>query len=368
MTDRIEGHAHPAFAGVRDVFAASLADGSDLGASVCITREGETVVDLWGGWMDAARTQPWQRDTLVNVYSCTKTVTALAVLLLADRGEIDLDAPVARYWPEFAANGKAEVRVRHVLAHSAGLPEWDVPPTVDDLYDWHTCTARLAAQATAWPPGTASGYHSLTQGYLLGEIVRRVTGRSLGTFVREEIAQPLQADFHIGLPASEDPRVADLVPADGYVAPAAAGSGIALDIALPGTRAWRAAEIPAAGGIGNARSLAGIQRVLANDGVVEGRRLMSVAGCRRVLESHVEGVDRQLGVDMRFGLGFALGRGTMPGANTFYWGGYGGSLVIIDPDARTSFAFAMNRMADATAGDMRAFALAMAMWEALGQG
>ena len=365
----VQGFSHGRFAALRDVFAASLASGADLGASCCVTLEGETVVDLWGGHMDAARALPWTRDTLVNVYSCTKTMTALVALLLADRHELDMDAPVARYWPEFAQHGKSAVLVRHVLAHSAGLADWDSPMQVADLYDWQTCVARLAAQTPAWPPGTASGYHSLTQGYLIGEIVRRITGRTIGTFFREEIARPLNADFHIGLPASEDDRVAELV-GDGSAnaaGEAAGPSSVALDIRLPGTRAWRAAEIPAAGGIGNARAMAEIHRILANDGTAAGKRFLSVAGCRRAHESHVNGVDRVLGMNIRFGLGMALGGAMMPGDNTLYWGGYGGSLVIIDPDARTSFAFAMNRMAATTTGDARAFGLAMAMWDALGQ-
>ncbi len=371
-SDSVQGFAHDRFSAVRDTFAASLASGADLGASCCITLEGETVVDLWGGHMNAARTQPWTRDTVVNLYSCTKTMTALVALLLADRVELDVDAPVAHYWPEFAQNGKSAVLVRHLLAHSAGLAEWDLPLTVADLYDWQTCVARLAAQAPAWPPGTASGYHSLTQGYLIGEVVRRITGRTIGTFFREEIAQPLQADFHIGLPASEDHRVAELVDDGSTSVPATAAepaghSSIALDIRLPGTRAWRGAEIPAGGGIGNARAMAEIHRILANDGVAAGKRFLSSAGCMRARESHVEGMDRVLGMNIRFGLGMALGGAMMPGANTLYWGGYGGSLVIIDPDARTSFAFAMNRMAGTTTGDARAFGLAMSMWSALGQ-
>ncbi len=240
----VQGFAHDRFSSVRDTFAASLAAGADLGASCCITLEGETLVDLWGGHMNAARTQPWARDTIVNVYSCTKTMTALVALLLADRAELNVDAPVAHYWPEFAQNGKSAVLVRHLLAHSAGLAAWDLPLTVGDLYDWQTCVERLAAQAPAWPPGTASGYHSLTQGYLIGEVVRRITGRTIGTFFREEIAQPLQADFHIGLPASEDHRVAELVhegsaSLPGTAAEPAGPSSIALDIRLPGTRAWR---------------------------------------------------------------------------------------------------------------------------------
>lgn len=361
------------FPEVRAAFDENLASGEDVGASFCVTVEGETVVDLWGGYADEARTRPWRADTIVGVYSTTKTMTALTALLVADRGELDFAAPVARYWPEFAAGGKEDVTVAQLMSHSAGLCGWREPITRDDLYDWEKATALLAAQEPFWKPGTKSGYHGMTQGYLVGEVVRRITGRSLGTVFREEIAAPLGADFHIGLPASEDARVAELIPPAGP--PPMSGEGNSelqvnvatnpeLDVLVTRTRAWRAAEIPAAGGIGNARAVAEIHAILANGGTARGRRFLSEAGCRRALEPQVEGVDLILGVPMRFGLGFALDRGLMPNPNTLFWGGYGGSLAIIDMDARTSIAYAMNKMSGTTTGDLRAFGLAMAFWAA----
>lgn len=374
----VQGLVHDKYAGVRTAFEANLDSGADIGASFCATVEGETVVDLWGGFADEARTRPWERDTIVNVYSTTKTMTALTALLLADRGELDFDAPVARYWPEFAAGGKEAVKVSHLMSHSAGLSGWKEPMVKEDLYDWDKATSMLAAQAPFWEPGTAPGYHGLTQGYLVGEVVRRITGKSLGTVFREEIAEPLGADFYIGLPASEDARVAELIAPP----PAQAGLGSGprselqanmsdnppLEVAETRTRAWRGAEIPAAGGAGNARSVAEIQSVLANGGVAKGKRILSEAGCRKALELQIEGPDLILGIPARFGMGFGLAGGAvpLPNPNTIYWGGYGGSLVIIDMDARTTFAYAMNKMAGTTTGDMRAFSLAMAMWEALG--
>jgi CubicO group peptidase (beta-lactamase class C family) len=335
------------------------------------------VVDLWGGFADEARTRPWERDTIVNVYSTTKTMTALTALLLADRGELDFDAPVARYWPEFAANGKAGVKVSHLMSHSAGLSGWKEPVSEADLYDWDKVTALLAAQTPFWEPGTASGYHGMTQGYLVGEVVRRITGRSIGAVFREEIAEPLGADFHIGLPESEDARVADLIPpppgtgmGDGVQGELLANmaQNPRLEVAVTRTRAWRGAEIPAAGGTGNARAVAEIHAILANGGVARGKRFMSEAGCRKALELQIEGTDLLLGMPARFGLGFGLAGGLMPlpHPNTLYWGGYGGSLALIDMDARTSFGYAMNKMAGTTTGDMRAFGLLMAMWQALG--
>ena len=371
-----QGFVQDRFAPVRGAFEANLASGADVGASFCATVEGETVVDLWGGWADEAKTRPWEKDTLVNVYSTTKTMTAMTALLLADRAELDFDAPVARYWPEFAANGKERIKVSHLMSHASGLSGWKEPITREDLYDWDKVTALLAAQAPFWEPGTASGYHALTQGYLVGEVVRRITGRSLGTVFREEIAEPLGADFHIGMPASEDARVADLIPPPpgGAIGDNSQGA-LATNMATnPGidprdtrTREWRAAEIPAAGGQGNARSIAEIHAVLANGGVARGTRIMSEAGCRKALEFQIEGQDLVLAMPVRFGLGFGLpGEAVpLPNPNTIYWGGYGGSLAIIDMDARMSIGYAMNKMAPTTTGDMRALGLAMAMWQGL---
>ena len=370
------GFVQDRFAGIRTAFEANLASGEDVGASFCATLEGETVADLWGGWADEARTRPWERDTIVNVYSTTKTMTALTALLLADRGVLDFDAPVARYWPEFAANGKERIKVSHVMSHAAGLSGWKEPIRREDIYDWDKVTALLAAQAPFWEPGTACGYHAITQGFLVGEVVRRITGRSLGTVFREEIAKPLGADFHIGLPESEDGRVADLIPPPaGSSIEDTAASELAKNMATnPGidpldtrTRAWRAAEIPAAGGHGNARSIAEVHALLANGGVAKGKQLMSEAGCRKALELQIEGTDLALGVPARYGMGFGLPSELlpMPNPNTLFWGGYGGSLAIIDMDARTSLGYAMNKMGRTTTGDMRAIGLAMAFWQGL---
>ena len=372
----VGGFTNDRFAPVRAAFEGNLASGADLGASFCATLDGETVVDLWGGWADPAKDRPWAKDTIVNVYSTTKTMTALSALIVADRGELDFDAPVAKYWPEFAANGKADIKVSHLMSHSAGLSGWKEPIAKSDLYDWDKCAALLAAQAPYWEPGTRSGYHALTQGYLVGEVVRRITGRSLGTFFREEVAQPLGADFHIGLPASEDARVAELVPppaggaiGDGPQDPLVANMSTnpGIDVAETKTRAWRAAEIPAAGGTGNARSVAEVHVLLANGGVAKGKRILSEAGCRKALEVQIENTDLILGTPVRFGMGFGLPGGAvpLPNPNTIYWGGYGGSIIIIDMDARTTFSYVMNKMAGTTQGDARGFSLAMAMWGAL---
>jgi CubicO group peptidase (beta-lactamase class C family) len=340
---------------------AGLLDAGDVGGSVAVFLDGEPVVDVWGGFADADRTVPWQRDTIAGVFSVTKTMTALCALVLVDRGDLDLDAPVARYWPEFAAAGKEKVLVRHLLSHTAGLPDWDGP--IEELFDWPTATARLAAQAPQWEPGSAAGYHSLTQGFLVGEVLRRITGRTVGEFFAAEVAAPLGADFSLGLSAENDSRLALAVPpASRDVDYAASAPG---NTAAPGTAvrvrdgnsvAWRRAQIPAASGFGNARSVALVQSVLACGGAVRGVRLLSPAGCSRAREEQFSGEDLRLGMPVRWGLGYALfGSG-------FGWGGWGGSLVMIDPDARMVVAYVTNQMRE-PAEDTRGLEMVMAAYD-----
>ncbi|MHC3468131.1 serine hydrolase domain-containing protein [Streptomyces sp. 7R007] len=356
----IQGSYDDLFTAVPHALAALL-DAGDLGGSVAVFVDGEPVVDVWGGYVDAERTIPWQRDTIVNVFSVTKTMTALCALLLADRGELDLSAPVARYWPEFAAAGKEGVLVRHLLAHTAGLPHWDGP--VDELYDWPAATARLAAQAPLWEPGTAAGYHSLTQGFLVGEVVRRITGRSVGAFFAEEVAGPLGADFHLGLSAEHDGRVAPMVPPPSRDEDYTAGSPGNPD--APGTPfrvrdgnsvAWRRAQIPSASGFGNARSVALVQSVPACGGTVGGVRLLSEAGCERAREEQFGGEDRVLGMPVSWGLGYGLF------GNTYGWGSWGGSLVMVDAEARMAVAYVTNQMRE-PAGDTRGMELVMSAYD-----
>lgn len=338
---RIDGYYDERFAAVREALVTNLDSGADVGASVAVYLEGEPVVDLWGGETHAG---PWRRDTITNVWSITKTMTALSALVLADRGELDFHAPVAKYWPEFAAAGKSGVEVRHLMGHTSGLGTWTEPMTVADLYDWEKATSLLAAQEPAWEPGTRSGYHALTHGYLVGEVVRRITGRTLGTFFREEIAEPLGADFHIGLPASCDDRVANVIPQDST--PARSNPPLTADVTW--TKEWRRAEIPAAGGHGNARSVAQVQTVLAAAG---GHELLSASGCERVLEQQSDGQDPFLGMDLRFGMGYALPSRSLPlpTPRSCAWGGWGGSIVVVDLENHLTVAYVMNRMT----GDLR---------------
>ena len=376
----VGGFARESFEAAQAAFEANFDSGEDLGAAFCATVNGETVVDLWGGWADEARSRPWQADTIVGVYSTTKTIAALVALMLADRGLIDLAAPVAAYWPEFAAEGKARITVAQVLSHSSGMSGWREKVAPGELYDWDLMTGRLAAQAPLWEPGTASGYHACTYGFLIGEVVRRVTGKSLGSVFREEIAGPLEADFWIGMPASEDEYVAALIERPLLVSDRAAAfqptEAQALTLMNMGflvsdsaSRAWRSAEIPAVNGFGNARAVAEIHAILANGGVAKGKRFMSEAGARRVLEKQIEGPDLIMGMPARFGMGFGLAGAMLPlqtpSPNTAFWGGAGGSVILIDYDARTTLAYTPNKMGWSTIGDGRAYRIIEAMWAAL---
>lgn len=380
MVVDIHGECDPRFEQTREVLASSIAEGADLGASFAVTIEGEPVVDIWGGHLDETRTTPWRKDTIVNVYSTTKTMSFLCALVLADRGELDFDADVARYWPEFGVAGKAQVKVWHVMDHAAGLSGMDVPVAGEDLYDWDKMTALLAAQAPWWEPGTATAYHALTQGYLIGEIVRRVSGKSIGRFFQDEIAGPMGADFFIGVPDTEFARIGDLVPPSDPrpSAPGDPDSIAARTFRNPGvsalasrTPAWRQAEIPAANGHGNARSVAMIQAALACGGAANGVRLFSEATAKSVMVERIGGEDMALGTPVHFGLGFGLNAADVPlspNEHVCYWGGWGGSVILIDQDARMTISYVMNKMHDGLTGDMRSVNLVAAVYGALTAG
>ena len=351
------GTSNARFDPLHELFAAKLESGEDLGASLAVNIDGEMVVDLWGGWADEARTAPWTENTIANVFSTTKTMTALAALVLVDRGELDLDATVARYWPEFAARGKAGIQVRQLLSHTSGVSGWDQPITLEDLYDWDKSTALLAAQAPWWEPGTASGYHMLNYGHLIGEVIRRITGRRLGEFFAAQIAGPLGADFHIGLPPSEFHRVTNVlpppIPSDSppfdptQLDPNSVAFKTWTNPTMPPgmkwswTERWRRADIGAANGHGNARSVARLQSAVACGGEVDGVRLLSPQTIDRIFEVQSNGIDLVIGMPSKWGLGYGL----LPEGRVCCFGGYGGSLVIIDVDRRITFAYVMNKMA-----------------------
>lgn len=369
----VSGRCDERFAAVQDVLEKNLEDGLDLGASCAVYVDGESVVDIWGGYVDAERTTPWAEDTIVNVWSITKTMTAMSALMLSDAGELDFDARVTRYWPEFGAAQKRDIEVRHLMGHTSGLAGWSAPMTIDDLYDWEKATALLADQEPWWTPGSASGYHALTQGYLVGEVVRRITGQSVGRFVAEQVAGPLGADFFIGTPEAADSRVAGVVPPERLARISEDDAPLALRTFLnPPLQAetswsvpWRRAEVPAANGHGNARSVGAVHSVLACGGEARGVRLLSAAGCERVFEEQSNGRDLVLGVPIRFGMGFGLSGELVPGGpRTCFWGGWGGSIVVADLDTRMCVAYVMNKMGSGLVGDDRGASLVRAAFAA----
>jgi CubicO group peptidase (beta-lactamase class C family) len=381
----LHGQLDARFEPLRDVLEDSLGSVADCGLSLAVDVDGRTEVDVYGGFADEARTRPWERDTIVNVWSTTKTVTSLAILMLADRGLVDLDAPVARYWPEFAAQGKEDVLVRHVMGHTSGVAGWNTPFAFDEIYDLERSTAALAGQAPWWEPGTASGYHALSFGHLLGEIVRRVTGKSLTRFVDEEIAGPLDADFHIGAREADWGRCAEIIPPpplpldlsglDPASVVVKVATGPVANATAPNTAPWRLAEIGAANGHGNARSVARIMSVLAlggstGGGSTGGVRLLSPVTIEHIFREQAHGIDLFLGVPMRFGIGYGLsepvGVPFVPEGRVCFWGGWGGSMIIMDLDRRTTISYMMNKMQPGLVGSDLAAGYLKAIYELLG--
>jgi CubicO group peptidase (beta-lactamase class C family) len=378
---RIEGTFNPGFERVREAFAENFASRGEVGAAVAVTIDGRPVIDLWGGYADKQCTRPWTRDTIVNVYSATKGLAATCLNRLADQGRFDLDAPVARYWPEFAQAGKERVMVRWLLSHRAGLPAVRKTLPAGALLDWAVMTAALAEQEPWWEPGTRHGYHALTFGYLIGEVIRRVDGRSPGAYCREEIAGPLGIDFHIGLDARDDARCAEVIaappPAPGQPNPFAAidpesmsakavnNPPGAMRLSAVNSRAWRGAEVPAANGHTNARALARFYGALARGGELDGVRILSPAQIERCLIEQSSGIDAVANVPMRFGLGYRLTQPAAlygPNPRTFGHTGAGGSLGFADPDAKVGFAYTMNQMGSHILLDPRVVALLDALY------
>ena len=442
----IGGRVAPGFEGVRDAFAANFVAHGEVGAGFSLVHDGRTVVDLWGGVADAATGAPYGEATLQLVFSSTKGATAVCANLLAQRGELDVDAPVSSYWPEFAQAGKGDIPVRWLLCHKPGLPFIDADLDLAAALDWETATAALAAMTPLWKPGSAHGYHAVTYGWLVGEVVRRITGKSLGRFFADEVAGPLGLEFWIGLPDEQQSRVAPLTTRglrrgartaggpDGVAAaragqaeapglaaeqPLAAAAGSATETvaslsgaldaaeadgagaggmvemvekllgpgsllikALGGTRALpfvsdgvfnrpevRAAELPAANGVANARSMA--RMYAATIGAVEGAGtgpLLTPAQVTAASETQTSGGDQVLFLDTTFGLGFMTSSPFSPygGARSFGHAGAGGSVGFADPEQGLGFGYVMNRMMTNLSGDPRSRGLVAAVYEAIG--
>jgi CubicO group peptidase (beta-lactamase class C family) len=353
----VHGDCDPRFEPVRDAFSAGFASGLELGASLAVEVDGHSVVDLWGGFADVARERPWERDTIACVFSCTKGLAAIALLMLAERGVVDLDAPVVKWWPEFAANDKGTIPVRMLLTHEAGLSAISRPMPFGSLSDWTAMTDALAEQAPWWEPGTAHGYHGVTFGHLVGEVARRADGRTIGRILADDVCAPLDVDCFLGLPASEDARTAEMTidlpdgattffshwKPDG-LGPKSFGNPPDCNlIEHTNTRQFRAAEIPAANAHANARGLARVYAALGAGNLLA-PSLVKEAG-----NIQVDGHDVVMDLPSRFGLGFEITEPEAafsfgPGARTFGHNGSGGSLGVLDPDAGLAFGYVMNRM------------------------
>jgi len=377
MSAPVHGVSAPRFQAAAEEFARNFSDRGDVGASLAIVTDGELVVDLWGGTLDAAGLRPWTANSVVNVWSTTKAVNALCFAMLVDRGLAAYADPVTRWWPEFAAEGKGGVTVAMLLSHQAGLCSFRDPAGVEAFYDQPGSAARLAAQAPFWPPGSRSGYHAISIGILAGELFRRIEGRSLGTFIAQELSGPLGLDLTLGLPATEEARRAEMI-APPELASSAMGSDLnpsqlaaytnpVIDPLLPNSPAWRACELVSANGFSNARSLARLFGTMAAGGAVNGRPLVSPGVLAEATAERISGVDEVLGVPARWGAGFLLNTDGLYGPDPRAYGhsGWGGSFVLVDPARRTAMAYAMNRMGTDLVGDPRDVALIAAAYQGL---
>jgi len=387
MTDTpISGWNDPELDAVREAVATSLAEHGELGAAGAVYRHGEPVVDLWGGWYTPEREREWDRNTLVNVFSTTKGLAAFCAHRLAEEGRLDFDAPVAQYWPEFAAAGKESIPVRWLLSHRAGMAAVRRPLVMEDMFDWDTMTAALAEQEPWWTPGEQHGYHALTYGWLVGEVVRRIDGRSIGSYWREEFAAPLGLDAHIGtgpefdgristlMDAPVDPEAPDLI--DLFGGPDTVGAAAFSNPPLAGpdeenttaSRGWRGAEIPAANGHATARALARVYGGAANGGAIDGIHVISQETLDNALVEQSFGPDACLQIETRFGIGWMLTSEFMPlGPNPRAFGhpGAGGSLGYADLDAGIGFGYTMNQMQQNLSGDPRVNGLIDALYASL---
>jgi CubicO group peptidase (beta-lactamase class C family) len=375
----IHGHVAPGFGAVRDAFENNFERHGDIGAACTVYRGEEVVVDLWGGLADPTTSRAWRRDTLQIVFSATKGVTAVCVNWLVERGKLDLDAVVSSYWPEFGARGKEGISLRWVLSHRAGVPVVDSELTLDEVLAWDPVISAIANQAPCWEPGTEHGYHVRSFGWILGEVIRRVTGKSPGRFFADEIAGPLALDFFIGLPEHELSRCARLLPPvggmpdlgkllgeDSLTVRALGGpSGLFAYDEMWNRPELLIAEMPSSNGVGTARALA--RMYAACIGEIDGCRLLSSETVEKASTVHSDGADKVIIAPMRFGLGFTLPPTLAPGCGVKSFGhpGAGGSLGFADPEARIGFGYVPNQMQFEPRGDARTIGLVEATYGCL---
>ncbi|KAJ4249860.1 hypothetical protein NW762_012203 [Fusarium torreyae] len=365
MANLVEGTCEPNFKGVRELLSKRVSEGAEVGASIVVNIHGHNVVDIWGGYFDESRTRRWERDTIVNVFSTTKTITSLAAHVLIDRGIISPYEKVATYWPEFAVNSKQDIEIRHIISHTSEVAGWDQPVTLADICNFDKAVSLLAAQAPWWAPGTASGYHSFTHGFLIGQVMRKVTGKTMKEFIRDEISGPLGADFQLGVAESDLHRVSNLIP--WVVAPSMSNrsnssSTSSLDSIstrvmgnpvfspeMANTALWRNAELGASNGHGNARSIARILSAISLGGHVDGKQYLKPETIDLIFQQMSNGTDLVTNMPTRFGIGFGLtGEGAMPTwlpqGRICFWTGLGGSAAIMDLDRKMTIVYVMNKL------------------------
>jgi CubicO group peptidase (beta-lactamase class C family) len=376
----LDGWVETEFEALLDAFAANFDERGEVGAALCVYREGRCVADLWGGVADVATGRRWSDDTIVPLFSSTKGATAVCANLAIERGLLHPDSVVADYWPEFAASRKASVTVRQVLSHQAGLPLVEGNFSLDEVLSWQPIVQQLAAQPPLWEPGTRHGYHMRTFGWLVGELLQRVTGVTVGSFLREQIASPLGLDIFIGLPQELEARVAKVVPPSTDMRAALEPlrdtlllarvfdnpSGLFNYDEMWNRRALHAAELPSSNGIGDARALARLYASCIGEGV-DGVRTLRPETVAAATTTHVRGPDAVLGIVTEFGLGFMLGAsfGAANPASVFGHAGAGGSLAFGDPDSGLAFAYVMNDLRFDPSGDPRSETLVRATYDAL---
>lgn len=390
---KVEGFCKPDYQSIKDVFVDNFVNKGEVGASLAISIAGETVVDLWGGYCDESRQTPWSENTISIIFSCTKAATALAAHLLIDRGELELDAPVSKYWPDFAQNGKQDTTVRMMLNHGSAVPAFRETLKPGAYYDWDYMIERLEQEAPFWEPGTRNGYHMVSFGWTVGELVKRISGQSLSDFFKQEIAEPLGMDYWISLPESEAGRVAPIIqflpgpdtPPTDFIEALMGDPKSISHLSFFNSGGWdvnstetMTAEIGGAGGLSNARGMVKMYVPLANDGAANGKQLLSMSTIQRMSEvSMASAKDATLLMPTRFGLGFMKTmdnrhrpqghmESVIMGRGAFGHVGAGGSLGFADPECHLAFAYTMNKMGGGLMLNERGQSLVDAIYQALG--
>jgi CubicO group peptidase (beta-lactamase class C family) len=356
----LNGFCEPEFRPVQDAFMKGFDDGLEVGASIAVFREGEPVVDLWAGFKDAARTEPWEEDSITMVASTSKIFTHLCAAILIDQGKLDPEAPVVDYWPGFGRHGKENTLVRHCFNHMSCVPGFDPPVPFSDTYNWDDIIRDLEEQQPWWESGTRLAYHGETFGFLIGELVRRISGQTPGVFLRENITSKVDADFHIGLPEQALPRfVATIPPEDEGTRyePGSIGDRIMNCYIDPYSDPVKmlTSEIPGSTGAGNARSIAKLGAIYANHGELNGQRFLSKETLDYLLQEQVYDMEEVFEMKLRFGLGLGLNSEEFPcpSDQTLHWGGYGGSICIMDLASKTSLAYVPNNFIESIIEDPR---------------